>query len=95
MRLERAFVRWSLSSNPADLPFPAGHRGRSSFRSITVDGHELEFTDGFVDLHTRVYEEVLAGRGFGIDDARPSIELVHRVRHQPVSEVSDSELLFT
>ena len=49
---------------------------RTTFRSITVDGAEVEFSDGFADLHTRVYEEVLAGRGFGIDDARPSIELV-------------------
>jgi UDP-N-acetyl-2-amino-2-deoxyglucuronate dehydrogenase len=95
LRLERAFVRWFLSSDPADLPFPAGDGGRNSFRSITVDNRELEFTDGFVDLHTRVYEEVLAGRGFGIDDARPSIELVHRVRHQAVSEVSDSHVLLT
>ena len=48
---------------------------KTTFRSITVDGEEIEFSEGFTDLHTRVYEEVLAGRGFGIDDARPSIEL--------------------
>ena len=52
---------------------------------ITVDGKELEFSGGFGNLHTRVYEEVLAGRGFGIDDARPSIALTHRIRHTPVA----------
>ena len=49
-------------------------------RSITVDGQEVEFTEGFTDLHTRIYEEVLAGRGFGIADARPSIDLAYRIR---------------
>jgi len=50
-----------------------------------VDGEQLEFSDGFTDLHTRVYEEVLAGRGFGIADSRPSIELSHRIRHDTIS----------
>ena len=58
---------------------------KTTFRSITVDGDEVEFSEGFTDLHTRVYEEVLAGRGFGIDDARPSIELSHRIRQTPVT----------
>ena len=47
---------------------------------LTIGGEEVEFSDGFTDLHTRVYQETLAGRGFGIEDARPSIELVHRLR---------------
>ena len=51
---------------------------------MTVDGAQLEFSDGFGDLHTRVYEEVLAGRGCGVDDARPSIELTHQIRHAPI-----------
>ena len=51
---------------------------KTTFRSITVDGEELEFSEGFTDLHTRVYEEVLAGRGFGIDEARPSVEFDRR-----------------
>ena len=46
---------------------------------MTLDGEEIEFSDGFTDLHTRVYREILAGRGFGIEDARPAIELVHRI----------------
>ena len=71
-------VRWFLSTEPRDLPFAPQPASKTTFRSITVDGDEVEFSEGFADLHTRVYEEVLAGRGFGIDDARPSIELTHR-----------------
>jgi len=84
LRLQRASVRWFLSSLAADLP--AAHPTVTSFRSMTVDGHDVQFTDGFADLHTRVYEDVLAGRGLGIDAARPSIELTYRIRHQPLQE---------
>ena len=75
-----ADVEWLLSVDPADLQFPAEPGGRMTYRSITVDGNEVEFTEGFTDLHTRIYEEVLAGRGFGIAEARPSIELAYRIR---------------
>ena len=84
LELARADVTWFLSADPADLPFSATPGQRTTFRSITVDGEEVEFSEGFTDLHTRSYETILAGRGFGIDDARPSIELAHRVREQPV-----------
>ena len=84
LQLERAAVRWFLSSDPADVP--ATQRGElKAYRCITVDGEEVHFTDGFTDLHTRVYESVLAGGGHGIDDARPSIELAYRIRHQPLA----------
>ena len=83
LELERARVRWLLSTDPADLPFVAQPGVRTTLRSITVDGGEVEFSEGFGDLHTRVYQEVLAGRGFGIDDSRPSIELSHRIRQTP------------
>ena len=82
--LERADVRWFLSTDAADLPFAPAPGARATFRSMTVDGAQLEFSDGFTDLHTRVYEDVLAGRGFGIDAARPSIELTHQIRHAPI-----------
>jgi UDP-N-acetyl-2-amino-2-deoxyglucuronate dehydrogenase len=78
--LEQAEVSWFLSVNGKDLPEGCLESGRSAFRSITVDGEELEFSGGFGDLHTRVYEETLAGKGFGLEDARPSIELVHQIR---------------
>jgi UDP-N-acetyl-2-amino-2-deoxyglucuronate dehydrogenase len=85
LELERANVKWFLSVNASDLPFGAQPGVKSTYRSITVDGSEIEFTEGFGDLHTRVYERTLAGEGFGIEDARPSIELVYRIRTQPLS----------
>lgn len=81
LELRRANVEWALSIERGDLPADAVRDGKPTFRSILVDGQELEFSDGFTDLHTRVYEEALAGRGFGIADSRPSIELVHQLRH--------------
>jgi len=84
LELERAQVRWLLSANHTDLPFAPKPGVKTTFRSITVDGDEIEFSEGFADLHTRVYQEMLAGRGFGIADARPSIELTHRIKKTPV-----------
>jgi len=84
IELENARVRWFLSVDVNDLPEIALTSGKKTFRSITVDGQEIEFSEGFTDLHTRVYEETLAGRGFGIQDARPSIELTHRIRTSPL-----------
>lgn len=81
LELERARVEWFLSVDREDLPEDTRANGKSTYRSITVDGSEVEFSEGFTDLHTRVYEEVLAGRGFGIDVVRPSIELAHDIRH--------------
>jgi UDP-N-acetyl-2-amino-2-deoxyglucuronate dehydrogenase len=85
LELANARVRWFLSADAADLPFAATPGSKTTFRSITVDGHEVEFSEGFADLHTRVYEEVLAGRGFGIDDGREAIELCHRIRNTAAS----------
>jgi UDP-N-acetyl-2-amino-2-deoxyglucuronate dehydrogenase len=87
--LEHAHVRWYLSIDPRDLPFPVITGGQNTYRSITIDDQEVEFTEGFTDLHTRVYQETLSGKGFGIEDARPSIELVHRIRTAPISQPTD------
>ncbi len=85
LRLEHADVRWYLSLDRADLPDK--ERGNNqAYRSITVDGDELEFSGGFTDLHTVVYQETLKGNGFGIDDVYPSIELIHALRTQHVEE---------
>ena len=84
LELPDADVEWYLSLEPEDIP--NRKEGQRTYRSITVDGEEIEFSGGFTDLHTRVYEETLAGRGFGIDEARPSIELVHRLRTMPLTE---------
>ena len=81
MELERARVRWMLSVDPAALPPGPDGKRRDVYRAFTVDGREVEFSEGFEDLHTTVYREVLAGRGLGIEEARASIDLVHRVRH--------------
>jgi UDP-N-acetyl-2-amino-2-deoxyglucuronate dehydrogenase len=80
LELERARVRWFLSTDSSDLPFVPEPGGRTTHRSITIDGADVEFSEGFNDLHTRVYENVLAGQGFSIADARPSIELAYRIR---------------
>jgi UDP-N-acetyl-2-amino-2-deoxyglucuronate dehydrogenase len=82
--LKNANVRWFLSAHPEDLPFSAEPGKKATFRSITVDGQELEFTEGFADLHTRVYEKTIKGDGFGIEDARQSIEIVHTIRTSPL-----------
>lgn len=84
MELPNAEVEWFLSLEKKDLPESA--KEQRTHRSITVDGEEIEFSGGFADLHTRVYEETLAGRGFGIDEARPSVELVHNLRKMKVAE---------
>lgn len=81
LRLERADVRWLLSVDAAHLPEHVRAAGGTTFRSITVDGDELDFTDyGAEDLHTASYRRILAGDGFGLSDAAPSVELTHRVR---------------
>lgn len=85
LELPNADVEWYLSLEPEDIPDNENNQQRT-FRSIAVDGDELEFSGGFTDLHTRVYEETIAGNGFGIEDARPSIELVHKLRTMKVSE---------
>lgn len=90
LELERAHVQWFLSVDSKDLPFAVEPGKRSTFRSITVDGEEIEFSEGFTDLHTRSYEETLAGRGFGIEDARPSIDLVYRIRSAPIAAIDDT-----
>lgn len=85
IELEHAHVSWFLSVDPDDLALAHTPQGKNTYRSITVDGMEVEFSEGFTDLHTRVYEETLAGRGFGIVDARPSIQLTHRIRTSIIS----------
>jgi UDP-N-acetyl-2-amino-2-deoxyglucuronate dehydrogenase len=85
IELERARVRWFLSVDPQDVPSQAKVNGKTTYRSITVDGSEVEFSEGFTDLHTRVYAETLAGRGFGIPEARPSIDLTYAIRTALIS----------
>lgn len=81
LQLKNARVRWFLSLDQQDLPPQALEQGMRTFRSIQVDGREIEFSKGFTDLHTVTYQNILNGNGFGIDDARQSIELTERIRN--------------
>ena len=77
LELQRRRVRWFLSTDASDLPDACRRANRFVYRSLTYDGQEVDFSEGFTDLHTHVYQEVLAGRGTGIRDARPAITLAH------------------
>lgn len=85
IELERANVKWFLSTDRNDLPEEVSRNSKTTFRSIKVDHEEIEFTEGFTDLHTKVYSETLVGRGFGLETARPSVELVYKIRNEKVS----------
>ncbi|WP_298245922.1 Gfo/Idh/MocA family oxidoreductase [uncultured Christiangramia sp.] len=84
LEFERARVRWFLSINFDVLPEEIKLNGQRTFRSITIEGEELEFSGGFTDLHTRVYQGVLDGEGYGLEDARQAIEIVHDIRNAKV-----------
>ena len=85
LKLKHANVRWFLSVIYDYIPDSIKAKGQRTYRSITIDGEEIEFSGGFTDLHTRSYEEILKGNGFGLSDARKSIEIVSTIRHlEPV-----------
>lgn len=91
LEFERANVRWFLSIDRNDLPETATECGLSTFRSITVDGKEIEFSEGFTDLHSVVYQETIEGRGFGIEDARAAINIAHKIRNtEPTGKCENS-----
>ena len=85
MELENAKVRWFLSINEETLPDEIRAKGQRTYRSITVDGEEIEFSNGFFDLHTTSYEHILKGSGFGLEDARTSVEIVHEIRNKVIT----------
>ena len=81
LQLDRARVRWFLSISADTLPEEVKAKGGRTFRSITVDGQELEFSEGFTDLHTLSYRDILAGEGFSLEDAKPAVTMVHDIRN--------------
>lgn len=81
LELENAHVNWFLSINIEHVPAELRNAGKRTYRSLTMEGEEIEFSEGFTDLHTKTYEEILKGNGFGLTDARPSIEIVHKIRN--------------
>ena len=84
LEFKHAKVRWFLSVNYEHIPREIKAAGQSTYRSITVDGAEIEFSGGFTDLHTKSYEHILNGGGFGLDEARKSIEIVSSIREQQI-----------
>lgn len=80
LEYEHARVRWFLSVDVEDVPTAQREAGQRTYRSITVDGEEIEFSGGFTDLHNRSYEEILAGRGFGLEENRTAISTVSAIR---------------
>jgi len=88
--LEKATVRYFLSINEETLPSEIRNAGKRTFRLLEMDGEEIEFSDGFTDLHTESYRQILSGNGFPLMDAMPSIQLVHDIRHaKPVGLKGD------
>ena len=85
LQLENANIRWYLSIDKNDLPIEATSNDLSTYRSISVDGDDFEFSGGFTDLHTESYKSILEGSGFGLDDARNSIEIAHLIRNQAIT----------
>jgi UDP-N-acetyl-2-amino-2-deoxyglucuronate dehydrogenase len=86
LELEHAAVQWFLSVERADVPSELRASGTAAYRRLTVDEEDFNLSDGFSELHTRVYQDILEGRGLGLEAARPGIELAHRIREcAPVS----------
>jgi len=81
LELERARVKWFLSVDLADIPDEVIKKGGRTYRSLVIEGEKFNFDSGFTDLHTEVYKKILSGGGFGISEARPSIELTYKLRH--------------
>ena len=90
LEYEKARVRWFLSVDYKYVPESIKSQGQRTYRSITVDGEEIEFSGGFADLHTRSYEEILAGRGFGLEENRVAIQTVADIRNsKPIGLAGD------
>lgn len=90
LQLEKARVRWFLSIDANDLPAEAVNAGKRTYRSIVVEGKETEFSEGFTELHTESYKEILKGNGFGLQDAYPCIQIAHSIRNaMPVGVYGD------
>jgi len=81
LELKNARIRWFLSLRFDDLPAASLKEEKRTFRSMRIEGKEFEFSDGFADLHTTSYREILRGKGFGLDEARPAIEIVSDIRN--------------
>lgn len=88
LELENANVNWFLSIDANSLPAQAKQAGKRTFRSLAIDGNEFEFSDGFTELHTKSYQEILNGNGFPVNETKKSIEVVHAIRNFKPAEGS-------
>ena len=88
LEYEKARVRWFLSVDVNDVPVDARMSGKRTYRAITVDGEDFEFSDGFTELHNRSYEEILAGRGYGLEANRCAITTVSQIRNAAISPLT-------
>lgn len=89
LEYEKARVRWFLSLDVNDVPEKERAAGKRTYRALTANGEDIEFSDGFTELHTRIYEEVLAGRGFGVEENRVAIATVAAIRNAALAPISD------
>ena len=96
LEFDRARVRWFLSINFDLIPEKVKLKGQRTYRSIIIENDELEFSGGFTDLHTKVYEEILTGNGYGLEDSRKAIDIVYNIRNsKPVGLKGDYHPLAT
>ena len=89
LALANADVRWLLSIDANDLPAESVAQGNHAYRALKMGDESFDFSTGFDDLHTKVYADILAGGGYGIEDARPAIELVHQIRHLELTSIDE------
>ena len=80
LEFSRARIRWFLSINEQTIPEDLRKQGKRTYRSMKIENEEIEFSDGFTDLHTKSYKNILEGKGFKLNEARKSIEIVHQIR---------------
>ena len=89
LEYERARVRWYLSLDVNDVPVEERAKGKRTYRAVIADGENLEFSDGFTELHTKTYEDILSGGGFGVEDNRAAIETVATIRMASIAAVGN------
>lgn len=89
LEFENARVRWFLSIDENDLPIEVKEKSQRTYRSITIDNEELEFSNGFTELHTKSYQKILFNKGFGLDEVKNSIEIVHDIRNKAILQTGE------
>ena len=89
LEYQSARVRWFLSIDETDLPSEVIKMGQKTYRSIKINGEEVEFSGGFTDLHTKSYAKILEGSGFGLETNRTAIETVAKIRNAEVEAVGE------